>query len=330
MPWITGGAILGGALLSNMAAGDAADAQSQASAAAIAEQRRQFDILQKNQAPWLNVGSNAVYRLGELLGLGLAPGTPGSMNAADVRARLLPHFTSGSDTVENGQAFQDDRYGNNTMYRYSDGTVSENPTRDVSNSVVNEEALQKAIQARMARERATPKPDDYGSLLQDFGRQDFQKDPGYRFRLDQGSQAIDRAAKARGMYMSPSTVKELLRYNQGFASNEYTNAYNRDMANRTSKFNMLSGVSGGGQTAANQVGNAGMNMAGTVGNLITGAANARGAAGIAGANAWGNAANTIGNWYQQNQMLNRMFPQVSNYGALYNASYGPGGDQLYG
>lgn len=154
-----------------------------------------------------------------------------------------------------------------------------------------------------------------GELTDAFTLGEFVQDPGYEFRLGEGNKAIERAARARGMYMSPATVKELLRYGQDFASNEFSNAFNRDMANRTSKYNMLSGAAGGGQTAANTIGNAGQNMAGNIGNLVTGAANARGAAGIAGANAWGGAINNVGNLYNQYQnqqmqqgWMDRMYP----------------------
>src|SRR5690606_35872472 len=76
--------------------------------------------------------------------------------------------------------------------------------------------------------------------------------------------------------------------------------------NRTTKFNFLTGTSGGGQQAAQTVGNFGANMASNVGNLITGAGNARGAASIAGANAiTGGISNAI-NFMQQKDILDRI------------------------
>lgn len=68
MPWMTGAAILGGSLISGLfgsdAADNAADQSAQATAASVAEQRRQFDINQANQAPFLAAGTGAVNRLG--------------------------------------------------------------------------------------------------------------------------------------------------------------------------------------------------------------------------------------------------------------------------
>lgn len=56
------GSVVGG-LFGNKQADRAAQAQTQASQAAIAEQRRQFDITQQNQAPWLAAGQNALATL---------------------------------------------------------------------------------------------------------------------------------------------------------------------------------------------------------------------------------------------------------------------------
>lgn len=145
-----------------------------------------------------------------------------------------------------------------------------------------------------------------GPLLNSFAPKDLEGEPGYQFGLNQGNKAIENAARSRGMYMSPSTVKELMRYGQDYAGTKYGEAFNRDLTNRTTQYNMLSGASGGGQVAANTLAGAGGNYAMNVGNLVTAGANARGAAGIAGANAWGNAFNSIGNNYLQNSYLNRI------------------------
>lgn len=62
------GALLAGAsvvsgLLGSSSSRSAARAQQQAADAATAEQRRQFDITQQNQAPWLAAGQNALANL---------------------------------------------------------------------------------------------------------------------------------------------------------------------------------------------------------------------------------------------------------------------------
>jgi hypothetical protein len=90
-----------------------------------------------------------------------------------------------------------------------------------------------------------------------------QMDPGYRWRLGQGEQAIDRALASRGVYDSGRALKELTRYGQGFASNEFGNVFNRNAA--------LAGI---GQTAVNTGVNASNFTGGNVANNITGAGNA--------------------------------------------------------
>lgn len=60
----------------------------------------------------------------------------------------------------------------------------------------------------------------------------FEADPGYQFRLGQGEQALNRASSASGGRLGGAALKKLLEYNQGFASNEFGNAANRDLAMR--------------------------------------------------------------------------------------------------
>ena len=73
-----------------------------------------------------------------------------------------------------------------------------------------------------------------------FDYRQLEQDPGYQFRQQQGENALSRAMAARGMLNSGAALKEAARFNQGLASDEFTNAYNR-----------LSGLAGTGQTAAN-------------------------------------------------------------------------------
>jgi hypothetical protein len=54
-----------------------------------------------------------------------------------------------------------------------------------------------------------------------------QQDPGYQFRLQQGNDALQNAASARGTLNDSGTLKALLDYGQGAASQEYGNVYDR-------------------------------------------------------------------------------------------------------
>lgn len=124
----------------------------------------------------------------------------------------------------------------------------------------------------------------------------FQEDPGYQFRLEEGEKAIARAAAARGMNNSGATYKDLLRFGQNTASDEYSKAFNRFDTNRAfdynkfvndqaTKFNRQASVAGIGQTATNSLINAGANTASQVSNNITNAGNVNAGATIAGVNA---------------------------------------------
>ncbi len=105
----------------------------------------------------------------------------------------------------------------------------------------------------------------------------WQVDPGYRFRLNEGMKALQGSAAAKGNLNSGATMKALTRYGQDFASNEYGNIYNRE-------YNRLSNLVNIGQNSAAQTGAAGQNYANAYGQNITGAANAQAAAAIGQAN----------------------------------------------
>lgn len=105
----------------------------------------------------------------------------------------------------------------------------------------------------------------------------FEADPGYQFRLAEGQ----KAQRMPGMMLSGAQSKALTRYNQGFASNEFGNWYNR-----------MRDLTGVGQGAANTLTGVGMTTAGSVGSAQQGAANARASGYQAKANIYGGLANT--------------------------------------
>jgi hypothetical protein len=51
----------------------------------------------------------------------------------------------------------------------------------------------------------------------------FQESPGYQFAMEQGVQALERGASARGGLLGGRQMKELTRYGQGMASQEFGN-----------------------------------------------------------------------------------------------------------
>ena len=141
-----------------------------------------------------------------------------------------------------------------------------------------------------------------------FGMEQFQADPGYAFRLTEGQKAVERSAAARGMQLSGSTLKGLTNYAQGAASQEYTNAFNRYQAERAARLQPLQALAGIGQSATNQVTNAGANYANTAGDLMTSGAAARASGYVGASNALSSALGNAGNSYMQSQLLNRLMP----------------------
>jgi hypothetical protein len=114
-----------------------------------------------------------------------------------------------------------------------------------------------------------------GGLLDSFSQQDFEGDPGYQWRIQQGQKGIESSAAARGGLLSGAAAKAIGQYNQNFASNEYNNAYNRFNQNQANIFNRLAALSGVGQTAVNSTNQAGQNYANTASNNLLYSGNAR-------------------------------------------------------
>jgi hypothetical protein len=141
-----------------------------------------------------------------------------------------------------------------------------------------------------------------------FGMDQFQADPGYSFRMSEGMKGLERSAAARGGLLSGGTLKGIQRFGQDLASQEYQNAFNRYGIERERRLNPLQSLAGVGQTTSQQLGAAGTQMAGNVGNLMTGGAAARASGYVGGANALTGALSTGLNYYQGQQMMNALRP----------------------
>jgi len=96
-----------------------------------------------------------------------------------------------------------------------------------------------------------------------FTQQDFlnNMDPAYQFDFQQGVQGTQQALNAEGLE-GPATAKGLTQYSQQMASNEYSNAYNRYMANRNQNYSELQGIANQGLGATNETSSIGAGMVG--------------------------------------------------------------------
>ncbi|MBY8907910.1 DNA transfer protein p32, partial [Acinetobacter baumannii] len=130
-------------------------------------------------------------------------------------------------------------------------------------------------------------------FMQAYNGQDIYNDPSYKFRLNQGLDAVQSGAAAQGGLLSGATQKALNDYAQNFASQEYQNAYNRYSADQTNQYNRLSNLVGLGQSAAAGVGNAGMQTGQAIANNTMAGANAQAAGTIAAGNKTANNFNNL-------------------------------------
>jgi hypothetical protein len=147
-----------------------------------------------------------------------------------------------------------------------------------------------------------------------FGMEQFQADPGYGFRLKEGLRALENSAAARGGLLSGNAMRGITRYGQGLASEEFGNAFNRYQAERAARLNPLQSLAGMGQsnaaTMAQQAGQYGQNLAqgaAAMGNI-------RASGYVGQANALTGALGQGLNYYQNQQMMNRFFPQQGGGG----------------
>ena len=167
---------------------------------------------------------------------------------------------------------------------------------------------------------------EFGSATPFDFRYDQNTDPGYAFRFSEGMKGLERSAAARGGLLSGATLKGVQRYGQDMASQEYQNAFNRyttgfnaNTGERNQLYNRLAGVAGTGQTATNQIGAQGANMASNIGNAyMTSAANTGNAAMAAAGqrqSAFGGAANVLGRMYGNYDRSSTSNADYNNYNA---------------
>ena len=144
-----------------------------------------------------------------------------------------------------------------------------------------------------------------------FSMEQFQQDPGYQFRLSEGLKALDRQAAARGGLISGGALKATARYGQEMGSQEFINAFNRYQAERQAQLSPLQYLVGGGQTSAQQVGQAGQQYGRDVAGLITDAGASRAGAQLARGTTYAGALTGAANLYGQQQQ-NTLNQQLTN------------------
>lgn len=290
------GPVLGG-LMQSDSIDEASRAQAESSGQAIGEQQRQFDLTRKDLGPYRDAGSAAIQRLSHLLGIRGTRIPRGAQTLAQFEGR---YDQPGADKFHPGGTWNASERANidRAYAQYLAGLPQ----------VFDDEG------------------GDFGALNRKFTVGDFYDDPvtklGLQFGLDEGRKGLTRMAAARGGLNSGATLKALERYGTDYVGTKAGESYNRFVNDQTNIYNRLAGVAGTGQAAANTTATLGANNAQTIGGIMTAAGNARGAASIAGGNVWGNAANQIGNYYGQQQTIDKILASRGGYGTPGYGGYG--------
>jgi hypothetical protein len=143
-------------------------------------------------------------------------------------------------------------------------------------------------------------------LTRPFAMSDFNADPGYGFRMDQGMKALNQSMASKGLGVSGTGIKGAMNFGQNLGSQEYQNAYNRYGQDQATQRNTLANIAGFGPPAAAATTAAGTNYATNAGNMGIGAANtfanADMAAAASQASAYGGIGNALGRAFSPDPM----------------------------
>lgn len=291
---------VGGAAISADAAGNAADAQKDAANQTNATNRAMSRQQMELQKPFHETGVLANNRLAQLMGL-----------------------DRGYDTDVYDRIYQDLRNKASADNLAQSGWTFDAAPGWAAGDIASHEDWLKGEAMRQAKAQYQPGEQgaDYGSLLKKFSMEDFEADPGYQFRMDEGMRGVEGGAAARGGLLSGAALKAIQKYGQGLASQEYGNAYGRFENDKTNTHNKLLSMVQAGQGSTNQ-------MTNTAGQFARNNADALGAYGNAQAAGYMGQANAINggignatNFYQQGQMIQQ---QQQNHNQLMELIRKPG------
>lgn len=302
------GAVVGG-VASYKGSQKAADAETGAAGQANATQLAMYDQSRKDATPYRETGYQALNSLAQGMGLqGYQAGVTQPLSYEDwaklnaTPGQEIPGQTT-ADKLKPGAI------GILTGMGAGAGNIAEElfggtPHQGQRDANAANDAANQANYQDYVTNFKTQAPAAGGTdpgYFHDFTLADFNKDPGYEFRRQEGQRGVETSAAARGGLLSGGALKGIDQYNQNYATGEYSNAYNRFSNDRTQRFNRLSSLAGTGQTAVTNTGNLGQQTANNISNNTLEAGNARAASSIATGNAINGATQTLGNYYMQRQ-----------------------------
>lgn len=284
--------VVGGALISADAAGNAADAQKDAANQTNATNRAVSRQQMQLQEPFRDVGVMGNNRLAHLMGLRSEADTEAYNTAYDSIYQQLRQAADVKHREQHG-------FGLDDAPGWAQGGIA--AWDDNLRAQAKKEA-QAQVKAAGGGQAAS-NDGDFGSLMKNFTNEDFEKDPGYQFRMDEGMKGVEGGAAARGGLLSGAALKAIQKYGQGFASNEFGNAYSRYTNDQTNNYNRLAGLVNSGQGATNQMSNTAGQFAQNNANAMGAYGNAQAAGYMGQANALNQGIGQATNFYQQNQLM---------------------------
>lgn len=349
---------VGGGMMGASASQNAAQTQAQAAMYATDQQRNAMQEGIQAQAyatmPGRNIGTVALYQLASMLGIdprsAFQGGQPGGNYApgGSEGGYVAPSFSREGAEAPNSMSdwwsqFKDTQGAQETS---DPGDRAEATARsvfgvdgwenignffgDMSRDVTFNPGTGRAPNGA-ALIPALPAPgapgDEFGFLTRAPQLSDLQMDPSYGFRRDQNLGAIENSGAARGMQLSGSTLKDLSRFSQDFASQEYGNAYGRYTGRQADLFNRMASLAGIGQTASQATGataaNAAANFGQQAGNNAIGMGNALAAGQVGSANAMNSgiqgATNSLNNYMLMQQLFNNGGSSGNGYSSAFNS-----------
>jgi hypothetical protein len=243
------------------AANNAANLQYQASQNALGFQEGQYNNTQSELAPYLQSGASALSNLDYLSGIGQPSSLQGqSANGAASPSGAQNNLQSPTGPVGLGSP--------------GAGAPTSVPTATVPGAVNVSATPNTGLGA--AGSLMTPYPG--GQFTAPTAAQ-AEQTPGYQFQMQQGQQALQQSAAARGNLLTGGTAEAVNNYAQGLAStnyqNTYNNAYNTYASNynqyqnqQANQYNRLASLAGVGQQTAQTLGTLGQNTANSVSNNL--------------------------------------------------------------
>jgi|GEM_PF-7127246 len=237
---ITAAASIGGAIIGSKNAKKARNAITDSTDQQIGLQREIFDYQKGLTAPFHETGVAANKAAATMMGL--APG--GYNNSGRHAGNYLSRFNGAKRRVP----YQTE--GGFPVTRYSGGSRFAPRGKLTHAALVNGGSRSIGGQGAGAGynplANLQPATSNGRPVYQNKQLNALVQSPGYEFRLQEGLNALDQSAAARGGLLSGGHLKRATRYAQDYASGEFN-----------TRFNQLNALSGGGQVAGQNASTAG-------------------------------------------------------------------------